>query len=623
MHPDLSLRKLSQLPFHLRRIANAACAATRSPQDIKRLSDEMDGVPNSTKVLVLPALYILLDPEGIPTLEELDTPLHLARPFPLLIVCTLHSLLMTDIPRHLGPEVWPRAWKWVWFAHTYRDQLPELLSAVPELYMAFVQFSGHLNGNNIRAVPFICTEPGFYSIIACAWEHLLDDSTKHEGALRDICNFLAIYIHMAPNPAATEEMVDAVGGLDNLALLVVRYLSWTLETRGTPVVDRDSYYIHIIVRFATVTGGVGIQVKDTFGPFTHSLLDHGIIPLLATAAAALADTCGDSEKDALDRCFAFLIELFDSDGASYVWLPAAVKNGLLLAIVASASGVRIEEQLESLITVISASLVYYPIPATIAAALRPLETLVSSAAFQTSTIYENWLDFTDLVQERLEVMQMFDSDEYVYLKACDNLECTIITDKAAFKRCSGCHSYYYCSKECQLVDWRAGGHRDACAESSAVQLNESQRLSFRERGFLRALVHHDYRAAKAEIFERMALALRRHPATDLFISFNYTVGAVKISIFSASESDVSISASWKDFISRAGRSRGRISPYIVSITGRGLSKRDILLPLRRSHGDIVGMLERTVKDLHEVGTDEKSKIGSLLKLSEKDLVETH
>jgi MYND finger len=33
---------------------------------------------------------------------------------------------------------------------------------------------------------------------------------------------------------------------------------------------------------------------------------------------------------------------------------------------------------------------------------------------------------------------------------------------ADMKRCSKCHSVYYCSRQCQEWDWRVGGHRLYC-----------------------------------------------------------------------------------------------------------------------------------------------------------------
>lgn len=42
------------------------------------------------------------------------------------------------------------------------------------------------------------------------------------------------------------------------------------------------------------------------------------------------------------------------------------------------------------------------------------------------------------------------------MNVCNNLKCT----KEANQRCSGCKSVYYCSKECQKIDWKV--HKTSC-----------------------------------------------------------------------------------------------------------------------------------------------------------------
>jgi hypothetical protein len=80
--------------------------------------------------------------------------------------------------------------------------------------------------------------------------------------------------------------------------------------------------------------------------------------------------------------------------------------------------------------------------------------------------------------------------------------------KTEFRRCSGCKVFRYCSKVCQGVDWREGGHRSTCGVhreqykgwfSFRVLGTEftrtadlEERVMSRERTFLRFLIHHDY-----------------------------------------------------------------------------------------------------------------------------------
>ena len=33
-----------------------------------------------------------------------------------------------------------------------------------------------------------------------------------------------------------------------------------------------------------------------------------------------------------------------------------------------------------------------------------------------------------------------------------------------FKKCSGCGEVYYCSRHCQMKDWKKGGHKKVCGK---------------------------------------------------------------------------------------------------------------------------------------------------------------
>ncbi|KAJ7182412.1 hypothetical protein C8R43DRAFT_1116055 [Mycena crocata] len=645
MHRDLRLSNLANLPLNYRvpipvntrllhpdtgsqRIANAACAAGRSPTDIESLAQMMLRVPESSQSLLLPAVYILLDPEGIPRATDLDT-MQLQSSF-LPSVAILRTLLIIRIPRHLGPDLWPRVWKWISFLHTYREQIPGILIQEVELCFEFLLFAGHLHDKR-GAAAFMCSEPGVYFMIARAWKYIFDRPDKDEGELLDICSFLA---DLEPYyPTASEEILDAVGGPDHLALLLVRHLSWLFGIRKTPVDGCDSYFMQVVVGFMMITDlPKGDPGKYVLSPFATSLRNHGVIPLVAKIAAALAESSGDHVKSSLLLCVGMLARQL-SYGCGYEWLPSAANNGLLRAVVLGAP-MHLEEKIhlsmKDLLRSMSASLVHYQIPASMDATLPGIRDLVSSAKFRSSTIYEAWMDFEHLVQERLAIAQKFDSEGHAGLKACDNLECSTIADELGFKRCSGCKGFYYCSKECQIVDWGVGGHRDTCGASDVVQPGERHHVSWRDRRFLRAVVHHDYCATKAEMCRQKAIALRRNPPHDLLTTFDYSHGAVRIPVHSYSDwiMPTSSGESWKSFFLRAERSSGRVSRHIVN-TLMGNPPRPFLLPLRRSHGNLDRMLVETVSELQELETDEQflaefsGKLDSILKLDEENLMETH
>ncbi len=46
------------------------------------------------------------------------------------------------------------------------------------------------------------------------------------------------------------------------------------------------------------------------------------------------------------------------------------------------------------------------------------------------------------------------------------MQCAKVEEKKKFSRCSGCAQTFYCSKECQVEDWKAGYHRETCRQDS-------------------------------------------------------------------------------------------------------------------------------------------------------------
>ncbi|KAJ7290444.1 hypothetical protein C8J57DRAFT_1705818 [Mycena rebaudengoi] len=462
MHPDLHLSNLAQLPLPARRIASAACAPNHSVEDVERFLGAVCKVPHSKKNYLLPALYTLLDPKGIPFVEALDTPLGLTETSVHQIGDVLRAVYDIHFPRHLGPDIWPRAFSWVRFLHTYREQLPGIFLDESSFCPHFLYFVGYLYDQQ-GATAYMIAEPGLYYLIGRAWKYVLDTPEKRlrETLFRALSILLADLINA--KWAAFEELVDGMDGRDQLILLQVQYISYVLDNHEARLSERDIYCLDVILFLA-------VYVDHT--PFYEALRDRGVVPLLARAASALAETPSGRARMPLKYCFDILGRIF-SAASGHNWIPSAVENGLLRAIASSAQlHDRLHSEADSLVELICVSLVYYRIPAAIDAALRDIDVLASSAAFKASKIYQKWQELVDLTQKRLAVVKMFDSPGYVPLKACDNLECAIISDKTRFQRCSGCLCFYYCSQECQIIDWRAGGHQEACNTYGAHCLNK-------------------------------------------------------------------------------------------------------------------------------------------------------
>ncbi|KAJ7623991.1 hypothetical protein B0H17DRAFT_1288782 [Mycena rosella] len=245
-----------------------------------------------------------------------------------------------------------------------------------------------------------------------------------------------------------------------------------------------------------------------------------------------------------------------SAASGHNWIPSAVENGLLRAIASSAQlhlDACINSEADLLVNLIYVSLIYYRIPAAIDAALRDIDVLTNKGQA-----------LVDLTHKRLAVVEMFDSPEYVPLKACDNLEvqqCAIISDKTRFQRCSGCLCFYYCSQECQIIDWRVGGHQEACNMYGAHCLTRLPPRTGPPR------------------------LLCRYIPTGLITRFNYTGGPLRITMDSKLGKQDVANAELVHSVARAGRSAGRLAPHVVRIAD-GRVTHTLLMPLRRSRAGV-------------------------------------
>lgn len=64
---------------------------------------------------------------------------------------------------------------------------------------------------------------------------------------------------------------------------------------------------------------------------------------------------------------------------------------------------------------------------------------------------------------------MVDIEIDSYLAMAKFAECHTCGDvppRSKLMKCSGCRKVHYCSKQCQLLDWKQGGHKNKCAELS-------------------------------------------------------------------------------------------------------------------------------------------------------------
>ncbi|KAJ6620464.1 hypothetical protein B0H10DRAFT_1946019 [Mycena sp. CBHHK59/15] len=327
------------------------------------------------------------------------------------------------------------------------------------------------------------------------------------------------------------------------------------------------------------------------GPFFESLVDNGIVRAL-TAAVLTINGAGVT-LDVLGTGNMFLSLLRETfRGASGWSFTAIISSGTTTPGEGDIHNL-LENILNSLLPV---STMYYAVLSQLEVSLLDIKDLQTTTLFKQSKIFKAWKSFTDLVEERLKAKKYFDSEECVSVKACDNIECGGIRKKKAFRRCVACHRRYYCSLNCQTVDWRAG-HQNP----------EPANLSTRSSSFMRHLLQHDYEEAKRDISLRQLAFMNEHPAVDFYTIFDYCDGPGLIEIIPIPVPDSSqnaiglMEALWMDHRARMSESSGRLDLHFMVVDeGREVHSRCI--PLQSNISEVRDGLSCLAREIPQ-GTD--------------------
>ncbi|KAJ7482561.1 hypothetical protein FB451DRAFT_1555624 [Mycena latifolia] len=658
MHPAVVIRNMQRLPAPQRRVALAACGSSRSLQNLQRVEKLVEVASAPQKILFLPVFYSNLDPAQIPTPADLESlqPDTITR-----IACASRSLkaiidLFIDLKppedEALGPTLWPRIWPWVYFLHEHRDHLPAA-SILPEAAICtqFLIFAANISGSMSAT---ISSSAGFRIILAKSWGFLreLDSAMPgFESCLRYIGTFIA-NLDFA-DPVHFTEMVDGAGGtMDDLARLVMQYIDVLVVGHlpfeaGTPGV-----YIRSLVSF--IQGGrradpshkstsQGSPLPPLQEKFLQTLRHHDFIPALVVEMNSLlvlppfprespasAQIGREDTENSLRATFELLERLLNTP-RGYRWLPGAIKAGLLrvMASVAIAFGPALDSNLRVLLTkYLPDGLVYYHVIVAIDEALDDITEFCSSEEFDALDISDDWLTFLYRVEDRVKLMRRLDGLRLS--RACDNLECGKMQDRSDFRRCSGCKSSYYCSTECQMADWKRGGHRNHCGSRSTLSLADTSSclLDFHERKFIRALVQEEYETQITKLCKAQVTFMNRgNHGHRFFTLFDYTCEPVQISIDCVVASPMAAALKdagpeWTHLIERLAESKGRIQLHVIRVP-HGSDVRFWVVPLRTNspqlHDALQAFAESSSADDHEAVAD---GVQSILE-NTSDRVEIH
>ncbi|KAJ7176217.1 hypothetical protein C8R43DRAFT_555901 [Mycena crocata] len=587
MHQSLRLQ-ISRFPPTIRKAAAAASGPNGSLDSLEHLCSLMPYMTRVNAGRLLPVFYSHLDSAGIPTPAEMDAPrMSLDRVAKAMSALKALYSINIHIPYPAGPDVWPRVWHWARFLRTFREQILELNPpSEAEMCLDFLLFCGYFLSHNPTSELILAT-PGFRFMLARCWFCLsLIDTFRgwrddvgmgfRDAATSDLSRYLR---RLNATPAFLEEFSEGAGGsISDLASIVIQYFDFLVYPDSTPLPPTNVDSLCGVLLFIhdtdeTLNGGGKGNLQ--MGALCTELLKHGIEWTLTRTLLALTRTSTSDTGPAVQTCLILMQRMFTTmPGAAF--LPNALTHGLLRALVSFAThdiadGIHFHLNRLLTRTIPAATVNYYLLNDLSIGVIDDVEDIVDTDGFRNSRLFPAWESFLALARERLEVFESVDLREYSTFKACDNMQCGMIEEKSAFSYCSRCQSVFYCSKQCQAADWRAG-HRQSCKGERFRCLDQEEcYLDHREKKYFRALLDHDYDANKPEIYSQLVRAMHRDPGNPHVTFFDYTKGALRVEVISnISESPLyeqlnRSPGEWVDHVSRAKASKGRLHLHVMQV----------------------------------------------------------
>ncbi|KAJ7155225.1 hypothetical protein C8R46DRAFT_437834 [Mycena filopes] len=556
----------------------ATPAAHGSIPDLRRLMHHLYDAEDPAKYRkCLPIFYLCLDPAGIPTEDDLTADTVTGA---LEALTVLHQI--TDWKKIVPwPELWPRIWAWLVFFHTYHESLPPAF-ALLDRFFVFLRFIA------VEEIwPMLGSTTGFGMLFVDAWVFHLDGKAGAYPPLHFYKFSLALHQLRGMTPTTFTEIVEGANGLNGLASLVVRSIRHFLPTQPLPLLPSASLFFGHIVDFL----GACLELTEA-KPLFSALVAAGAAKSLTSAACLITNSPALQEsRSNLNVCFRVLQYLLATPHA----IRKSLAAGLLGALIRTAATPLPPASTGSnwdVLVLIARMLPAFTVYSTVLTELeRQLHALEETAELKESDFYDDWKSFVALARERITFMNELNSSKVRPLKACDNLECGVIRERANFRCCSWCKRVYYCSRDCQRKDWNNGAHRKSCTSHQPSWADTE--LSPRNYAFIcallqRDLAEHHYTEPRPihdhSRFTYLRQKVQAFPTRPLLTYFNYTARPTML-ITDASagkREDKAGQIPWDECIQRAMRGAGRVEMHLVIIVcGRDFKR---ILLMQRSQG---------------------------------------
>ncbi|KAJ7641920.1 hypothetical protein FB45DRAFT_1054305 [Roridomyces roridus] len=533
MHESLQISALRNQPIPIQRIALKAAGGS-----IDDLNHLLEATSPDRKTLLLPSIYQILDSKHLPN-NDSDRPLPAAASRARSAVVRAMDLLpqISPIDDTVGIDLWPRLWAWFLFLES-ECQSQEDGEAESLMCARIIRCAFHVvlpAGSSIETKSHLRSTPGFYSAVARAWRFVFrgfEGVNWQTPIRRNAENLVLLTIVLAfvsdrkndiASSAFLEALVDGVDGSTAvLAGVMIKHIDVATDALSSPevmVADSGFLQLEYLTAFLCFLEAADKEVASgeslphqIFRELTKGRVAISLFRAVHALSAFKNDAIAtDNLPQVINQCLHILSRLF-LDGKMYAATRVEVAPLFLLTIASCGQQPHLfETRTHAFLKQILCELL--PCSTLYSKVLRQMEHIAADMAtpeFAASGLLPLWTSFIGLVDNRLRVLNALESGDISSMRACDNMLCGKLGLRADFERCGGCLSFYYCSKQCQSVDWEDGGHKSTCKEFVPL-LSEKAALTTRERSFVRAVLHYDYALSRFQIYTEIVQCLRAHP----------------------------------------------------------------------------------------------------------------
>ncbi|KAF7351149.1 MYND-type domain-containing protein [Mycena sanguinolenta] len=518
MHESLSLAHVSKLPSYLR--ARAKAAKNGSSSDLTFLLRFVPAT-DTKRMLLLPLIFVHLDPSGIPTSHDLDSILSDTSRHQELdritgALAALHAISeMLDPQSVISPDaytdLWPRVYQWTIFVHGHWEVIPGMDLGAAYRATAINILTFHREASLEAAVD---KAPGLRYIIAEYWSKIMRGDISTDVQFPPILTFL---FNSTGSKDKTKfmEIVEGCGGSGSLAYLLVQQINHIAAGQVTePAIEGMNAVIQVLWQHGK--------------PLLTGILDHGGAKALIDAIS-FCEEARYSDLEAGEKVHVGVIYLLGclESRAGATWVSQALSAGLLrfIAVLGRARQTETDvmfntySMLQRILRYILPNLLTdYKLVRQIPDALPEALSITSTQSFSTCIIYPFWTEFIELVRERLGALDFWLERRSMSPNSCENSQCRKAGPKGALKKCAGCGLAWYCSRECQTADW-AAVHRASCRALKMTDLSGA-----RQRDYIRAILQHNFKSPEiiTTVLLQQARFMYANPGVDFLTVYDFT-----------------------------------------------------------------------------------------------------